>query len=133
MRIRHQFRMISNGWLRALGCSVSRQASTESVIEENPMSEENNDLKRLSRRNLLKAGAAAGVAAALPAGPAQAAQPVAESRGGGSDAAERTFVHGPIHTVDEPNNGVRSVAIRDGRFVPVGNAAHPARGSHAIK
>jgi len=39
------------------------------------MSEENNDLKRLSRRNLLKAGAAAGVAAALPAGSTQAAQP----------------------------------------------------------
>ena len=52
------------------------------------MSEENNDLKRLSRRNLLKAGAAAGVAAALPAGPAQAAQPVAEFRGGGPPVVE---------------------------------------------
>src|SRR6266550_3442395 len=55
------------------------------------MSEENNDLKHLSRRNLLKAGAAAGVAAALPAGPARAAQPVAGSRGGGSDAPELTY------------------------------------------
>src|SRR2546430_15960842 len=93
MRIRHQFRMISNGWLRALGCSVSRQASTESVIEENPMSEENNDLKRLSRRNLLKAGAAAGVAAALPAGPAQTAQPVPGSPGGGFGAPALTLLH----------------------------------------
>src|SRR5438094_8531452 len=114
------------------GVAFSRQASTESVIEENPMSEENNDLKRLSRRNLLKAGAAAGVAAALPAGPAQAAQPVAESRGGGSDAPELTFVNGRIHTMDDDNSVVSSVAIRDGRFVAVGNAANPGPGSNVI-
>src|SRR2546427_7498424 len=114
------------------GVAFSRQASTESVIEENPMSEENNDLKRLSRRNLLKAGAAAGVAAALPAGPAQAVQPVAESRGGGSDAPELTFVNGRIHTMDDDNSVVNSVAIRDGRFVAVGNAANPGPGSNVI-
>src|SRR2546430_12835479 len=108
MRIRHQFRMISNGWLRALGCSVSRQASTESVIEENPMSEENNDLKRLSRRNLLKAGAAAGVAAALPAGPAQAAQPVAGARGGGSEAPGLTFRHSPVLPQDDDHTVLNS-------------------------
>src|SRR5947208_2909652 len=96
------------------------------------MSEENNDLKRLSRRNLLKAGAAAGVAAALPAGPAQAVQPVAESRGGGSDAPELTFVNGRIHTMDDDNSVVNSVAIRDGRFVAVGNAANPGPGSNVI-
>ena len=44
------------------------------------MSEENNDLKRLSRRNLLKAGAAAGVAAALPAGPAQDQSPAGKKQ-----------------------------------------------------
>src|SRR5882672_8122793 len=96
------------------------------------MSEENNDLKRLSRRNLLKAGAAAGVAAALPAGSAQAAQPVAGSRGGGSDAPELTFVNGRIHTMDDDNSVVSSVAIRDGRFVAVGNAANPGRSSNVI-
>ena len=96
------------------------------------MSEENNDLKRLSRRNLLKAGAAAGVAAALPAGPAQAAQPVAGSRGGGSDAPELTFVNGRIHTMDDDNSVVSSVAIRDGRFVAVGNAANPGPGSNVV-
>src|SRR5437016_1380348 len=96
------------------------------------MSEENNDLKRLSRRNLLKAGAAAGVAAALPAGPAQAAHPVAESRGGGSDAPELTFVNGRIHTMDDDNSVVSSVAIRDGRFVAVGNAANPGPGSNVV-
>ena len=96
------------------------------------MSEENNDLKRLSRRNLLKAGAAAGVAAALPAGPAQAAQPVAGSRGGGSAAPELTFVNGRIHTMDDDNSVVSSVAIRDGRFVAVGNAANPGPGSNVV-
>ena len=96
------------------------------------MSEENNDLKRLSRRNLLKAGAAAGVAAALPAGAAEAAQPVAGSRGGGSAAPELTFVNGRIHTMDDDNSVVSSVAIRDGRFVAVGNAANPGPGSNVV-
>src|SRR5437899_7076402 len=96
------------------------------------MSEENNDLKRLSRRNLLKAGAAAGVAAALPAGPAQAAQPVAGSGAGGSEAPELTLVNGRIHTMDDDNSVVSSVAIRDGRFVAVGKAANPGPGSNVI-
>src|SRR5256885_8118994 len=90
------------------GVAFSRQASTESVIEENPMSEENNDLKRLSRRNLLKAGAAAGVAAALPAGPAQAVQPVAGTRGGGSGAPALTFVTRPLSTMAHDNSRVQS-------------------------
>src|SRR2546429_3852521 len=101
-------------------------------MEEDLMSEENNDLKRLSRRNLLKAGAAAGVAAALPAGPAQAAQPVAGSRGGGSDAPELTFVNGRLHTMDDDNSVVRSVAIPDRRLVAVGHAAHPRPGADAV-
>src|SRR5437016_12438672 len=101
-------------------------------MEEDLMSEENNDLKRLSRRNLLKAGAAAGVAAALPAGSTQAARPVAGSRGGGSDAPELTFVNSTIHTMDDDNRVVSSVAIRDGRFVAVGNAANPGPGSNVI-
>ncbi len=87
---------------------------------------------RISRRDLLKAGAAAGVAAALPAGPAQAAQQVAASGGGGEDAPELTFVNGRIHTMDDDNSVVSSVAIRDGRFVAVGNAANPGPGSKVV-
>src|SRR6266571_4401629 len=87
---------------------------------------------RISRRDLLKAGAAAGVAAALPAGPAQAAQQVAASGGGGEDAPELTFVNGRIHTMDDDNSVVNSVAIRDGRFVAVGNAANPGPGSKVV-
>src|SRR5207247_10204200 len=87
---------------------------------------------RISRRDLLKAGAAAGVAAALPAGPAQAAQQVAASGGGGEDAPELTFVNGRIHTMDDDNSVVSSVAIRDGRFVAVGTAANPGPGSKVV-
>src|SRR5437879_7172274 len=96
------------------------------------MSKDDTGGTRISRRDLLKAGAAAGVAAALPAGPAQAAQPVAGSRGRGSDAPELTFVNGRIHTMDDDNSVVGSVAIRDGRFVAVGNAANPGPGSNVI-
>ncbi|HYQ93405.1 MAG TPA: amidohydrolase family protein [Burkholderiales bacterium] len=87
---------------------------------------------RISRRDLLKAGAAAGLAAALPAGSAQAAQQVAATGGGGEDAPELTFVNGRIHTMDDDNRVVRSVAIRDGRFVSVDNASNPGPGSKVV-
>src|SRR6266581_4208661 len=96
------------------------------------MSKDSTGNTRISRRDLLKAGAAAGVAAALPAGPAQAAQQVAASGGGGEDAPELTFVNGRIHTMDDDNSVVSSVAIRDGRFVAVGNAANPGPGSKVV-
>src|SRR5213596_4411457 len=96
------------------------------------MSKDTTGNTRISRRDLLKAGAAAGVAAALPAGPAQAAQQVAASGGGGEDAPELTFVNGRIHTMDDDNSVVSAVAIRDGRFVAVGNAANPGPGSNVI-
>src|SRR5213083_257589 len=85
------------------------------------------DPKGLARRNALKAGVAAGVGAVLPA-PAAAAQG-AES-GGSKD--ELTFVNGRIHTMDDHDSVVSSVAIRDGRFVAVGNAANPGPGSNVI-
>jgi len=84
--------------------------------------------KGLARRNALKAGVAAGVGAALLPAPAAAAQG-AES-GGSKD--ELTFVNGRIHTMDDDNSVVSSVAIRDGRFVAVGNAANPGPGSNVI-
>src|SRR5213596_353204 len=86
------------------------------------------DPKGLARRNALKAGVAAGVGAALLPAPAAAAQG-AES-GGSKD--ELTFVNGRIHTMDDDNSVVSSVAIRDGRFVAVGNAANPGPGSNVI-
>src|SRR5213596_2641739 len=86
------------------------------------------DPKGLARRNALKAGVAAGVGAALLPAPAAAAQG-AES-GGSKDGL--TFVNGRIHTMDEDNSVVSSVAIRDGRFVAVGNAANPGPGSKVV-
>jgi predicted amidohydrolase YtcJ len=85
--------------------------------------------KRRSRRNLLKASAAAGVAAALPA--ASPAQAKAESASC-SDGGDITFVNGRIHTMDDDNRVVSSVAIRDGRFVAVGNAANPGPGGKVV-
>jgi len=78
------------------------------------------DGKGLSRRNLLKASAAASVAAAL-GGPA-AAEHVAERHGGESREGKSkdrglTLVNGRIHTMDDRNSVVSSVTIRDGRFV----------------
>jgi len=82
------------------------------------------DGKGLSRRNLLKAGAAASVAAAL-GGPA-AAEHLAErhggeSRGGKSRDRGLTLVNGRIHTMDDSNSVVSSVTIRNGRFVGGGS------------
>jgi predicted amidohydrolase YtcJ len=96
------------------------------------MSKDSTGNTRISRRDLLKAGAAAGVAAALPAGPAQAAQQVAASGGGGEDAPELTFVNGRIHTMDDDNRVVSSVAIRGGRFVSLDNASNPGPGSKVV-
>src|SRR5213592_4620814 len=86
------------------------------------------DPKGLARRNALKAGIAAGVGAALLPAPAAAAQ--GGESGGSKD--ELTFVNGRIHTMDDDNSVVSSVAIRDGRFVAVGNAANPGPGSNVI-
>jgi predicted amidohydrolase YtcJ len=77
---------------------------------------------RLSRRNLLKA--AAGVATAIGA-------PVtASARGNGRDDRDRNdherdlvLRNGKIHTMDDGNSVVRTVRIRDGRFLAVGRDA----------
>src|SRR6266513_4189191 len=82
------------------------------------------DGKGLSRRNLLKAGAAAGVSAAL-GGPAAADHGAerhgGESRGGKSRDSGLTLVNGRIHTMDDRNSVVSSVTIRNGRFVGGGS------------
>src|SRR6266513_4724454 len=78
------------------------------------------DGKGLSRRNLLKAVAAAGVSSAL-VGPAAAEQGAEDHggkpRGGKSGDRELTLVNGRIHTMDDRNSVVSSVTIRNGRFV----------------
>src|SRR5512134_3876776 len=79
------------------------------------------NIKDPGRRNLLKAGAAAGISAAL-GGP-----PVAHAdgrQGGGhrgrrSRDRELTLVNGRIHTMDDRNSVVSSVTIRNGRFESV--------------
>src|SRR5688572_11264630 len=83
-------------------------------------------MSKISRRDLFKAGAGAGLGAMLP-GAASAA-----GGGGQSNQTDLTFVNGRIHTMDDKGSVVSAVAIRDGRFVSVGNAANPGPGSKVI-
>jgi predicted amidohydrolase YtcJ len=87
-------------------------------------------MSKISRRDLFKAGAAAGLGAMLP-GSAQAAKP----QGGGAQGnqTDLTFVNGRIHTLDDKGSVVSAVAIRNGRFVGVGSAAsNPGPGARVI-
>jgi predicted amidohydrolase YtcJ len=84
-------------------------------------------MSRNSRRDFFKAGAAAGLGAALPAA---SAKQTGGPRSGGDD--DLTLVNGRIHTLDDRNTIVSSVAIRNGRFVSVGNAASPGPGAKVI-
>src|SRR5262245_64377215 len=79
------------------------------------------DRTGISRRQLIGAGAAAGVAAAF-GGPAA---PPAEAQRGGAAAApdQLVFVNGRIHTMDRNNTLANTVTIRNGRFSAVGGAA----------
>lgn len=76
----------------------------------------------LDRRDGLKALMATALAlGTMPAASAQAAdQPM--KGGGASDrgATDLTLVNGKIHTIDSKNSVVSSVAIRNGKFVAVG-------------
>jgi predicted amidohydrolase YtcJ len=73
-----------------------------------------------SRRDLFKAGVAIGVGAALPSQGVHAAPPGPPA----SSAPALVLVNGKIHTMDDANRVVNSVAIQDGRFVSVRSAAH---------
>ena len=86
-------------------------------------------MSKISRRDLFKAGAAAGLGAMLP-GAAQAAGGPPHGGGHGDDAI--TFVNGRIHTMDDKGTVVSAVAIRNGKFVSVGNAANPGPGVRVI-
>jgi len=120
--------MISNEWSRRVGVAFLAATGTQSVIEENPHERENNDLKRpIAAPTCSRPGAAAGVAAALPAGPAQAAQPWRSP----AEAVRMRGAHfrqRPHSQMDDDNSVVNSVAIRDGRFVAGRQRRQPRRG-----
>ena len=80
----------------------------------------------LSRRQFF--GATAGAALALGAGPASvevAAQVTQTAGAGGRAQPDATLVltNGRIHTMDARNSVAKTVSIRNGRFVTVGDAA----------
>jgi predicted amidohydrolase YtcJ len=78
----------------------------------------------LSRRDLLKAGALASVAALTSGGLAAGVAQASEARARGHSKKRRrdlVLVNGKIHTMDDRNRVVSSVAIRNGRFADVGH------------
>jgi len=78
----------------------------------------------ISRRDFLKSGALAASAGGLTAAVASA------TAGGSSERSEDlVLVNGRIHTMDDKNRIVDSVAIRNGRFVSIGHDS----GSHGGK
>jgi predicted amidohydrolase YtcJ len=86
------------------------------------------DRRGLSRRQFL--GATAGAAIAFGSGPASVALSgqALQTAGGGRAQPDATLVltNGRIHTMDARNTIARTVSIRNGRFVAVGDAL-PAR------
>src|SRR5262245_42282576 len=88
---------------------------THSARTEKRRFMENHQRKGLSRRQLLGAGVAAGVTAALglPSMPASAQQ--VPSGIANAVGEEIVFVNGRIHTMDRNNTVVNTVTIRNGR------------------
>jgi len=89
------------------------------------------DKTNLSRRNLLKA--AAGVAGAAAGTSAIAAPP---SIPPGHDEPELVLTNGKIHTMDDDGRVVDAIAVKNGRFVAVGDspkhAGHPGPSTKVI-
>jgi len=87
------------------------------------MGHEHSETEGVSRRDLLKSGAVLGAAAALvgPAGTAAAAQSTGPSGSSGED--DLVLVNGAIHTMDGRGTVVKSITVRDGRIVSLGNAS----------
>ena len=82
----------------------------------------NDQSKGLSRRQLLGAGAVAGIAAGLGTPSAiLTAQQVASGPIAGT-GEELVFVNGRIHTMDRNSAIVNTITIRNGRFTAVGGA-----------
>src|SRR5437868_12606848 len=78
----------------------------------------------LSRRQMIRAGAAALAAALGPPAARVASAQRASQRDAGAE--ELVFVNGRIHTMDRNNTVANTVSIRNGRFTSVGGAA-PSR------
>jgi predicted amidohydrolase YtcJ len=80
-----------------------------------------------SRRKFL--GATAGAALATVTGPVR----ILSAQNAPATSQDLTLTNGRIHTMDAKNSIVRSVTIRNGRFVTVADAApRPAAGSRVI-
>src|SRR5262245_24275118 len=93
----------------------------------------NDQSKGLSRRQLLGAGVAAGIASVL----GEPATVVTARQGAPATAAatgeELVLVNGRIHTMDRNNAVVNTVTIRNGRFAAVGGASpRPGAGRRII-
>src|SRR3954462_899014 len=93
----------------------------------------------ISRRNFLKSGALAASAGGRGRGGAGGAARRARARGASATAggsSERgedlVLVNGRIHTMDDQNRVVDSVAIRNGRFVSVGHDAGSRGGKRIV-
>jgi predicted amidohydrolase YtcJ len=92
--------------------------------------QKNNKKRPLSRRTFL--GATAGAAVASVAGPFEV-RSAQVSGGAPASGQDLTLTNGRIHTMDAKNTIVRSVTIRNGRFVTVSDAApRPAAGARVI-
>jgi predicted amidohydrolase YtcJ len=78
----------------------------------------------VTRRDVLRTGAAAGVAAALGGGGATTAFGAVPAQGAGSrrrgEDGAIALINGRIHTMDDDGAVVDAVLIRDGRFAAVG-------------
>src|SRR6202008_4189093 len=87
-------------------------------------------MSKFSRRDLFKATLAAGLGVSLPSGAlARGRDDDDRGRGRDDDDDDRrseavVFVNGRIHTMDDRNKIVSSVAMKNGRFVSVGSAEH---------
>ncbi|HEX6328040.1 MAG TPA: amidohydrolase family protein [Jiangellaceae bacterium] len=83
----------------------------------------------ISRRDVFRTGAAAGVAAALggaTAFPANAAGLQGAEPAGHAGGDALVLVNGKIHTMDDANTVAKAITIRNGRIVSVGpSAANP--------
>src|SRR5688572_15770653 len=91
------------------------------------------DRNGLSRRQLLGAGAAAGIAAALghPGKVAEGAQAAGQAPAAAA-AEELVFVNGRIHTMDRSSTVANTVTMRNGRFTAVGGAVPRAAAGRRI-
>jgi hypothetical protein len=90
------------------------------------------EFPELSRRDLFKGGVVIGVGALVPPQGVHAAPPAGSPETAEGSAPPLSFVNGRIHTMDDERRVVKAAAIRDGRFVAVGNPAYPGSGVRVI-